>query len=49
MQLVFKLQFKNTNNTIEYEAFLLGISTEKKRGIKILQASGDTKLIVKKF
>ena len=34
--LVFKLQFGNTNNIVEYEALILGIVTAKEKGIKIL-------------
>lgn len=42
----FKLEFKNTNNTAEYEALLLGIEQAKKKGIKLLCAKGDAELIV---
>lgn len=43
----FKLEFKNTNNTVEYEALLLGLEEAKKKGIKMLQAKGDAELIIK--
>lgn len=43
----FKLDFKNTNNTIEYEVLLLGISEAKNKGIKLLREKGDVELIVK--
>ena len=43
----FKLDFENTNNTIEYEAFLLGLEEAKKKEVKLLKAKGDAKLIVK--
>lgn len=42
----FKLEFKNTNNTAEYEALLLGIEQAKKKGIKLLCTKGDAELIV---
>ena len=45
--LAFKLEFGNTNNTIEYEALLLGITVTKEKGVKILKAKGDAKLIVR--
>lgn len=44
----FKLNFENTNNTIEYEPLLLGIEEAKRRGVKILRAKGDVELVVKK-
>lgn len=44
----FKLEFENTNNTVEYEALLLGMEEAKKKGIKMLKEKGDAKLIVKK-
>ncbi|XP_057856711.2 uncharacterized protein LOC131066053 [Cryptomeria japonica] len=44
---LFKLEFKSTNNTAEYEALLLGIEQARKRGIKLLSAKGDSELIVK--
>lgn len=47
IQLAYKPQFKNTNNIVEYEALLLGISITKKRGVKVIKAQGDAKLIVK--
>jgi hypothetical protein len=36
--MAFKLEFGNTNNTVEYEALLLGIIAAKVKGIKILKA-----------
>jgi ribonuclease HI len=44
--LSFKLDFKVTNNIVEYEALLLGINAAKEMGIKILQAFGDADLII---
>lgn len=46
-QLAYKLQFNNTNNNIEYEALLLGITIAKQRGVKILKAQGNAKIIVR--
>lgn len=43
----FKLEFKNTKNTAEYEALLLGLAEAKKLGVKLLWAKGDAELIVK--
>ncbi|XP_059066420.1 uncharacterized protein LOC131857730 [Cryptomeria japonica] len=43
----FKLEFKNTNNTAEYEALLLGLAEAKRLGVKLLRAKGDAELIVK--
>ncbi|KAH9303078.1 hypothetical protein KI387_014661, partial [Taxus chinensis] len=43
----FKLQFENTNNTIEYEALFLSLNLAKEMGIKNLLAHGDAELIVK--
>ncbi|KAH9326787.1 hypothetical protein KI387_006965, partial [Taxus chinensis] len=39
--------FKNTNNTAEYEALILGLQVAKERGVKNLLARGDAELIVK--
>ena len=46
--LAYKLDFKNTNNTTEYEALLLGILAKKQKGVKILKAQGDVELVVRK-
>ena len=35
--MAFKLEFRNTNNTIEYAALLLGIIATKEKGLKILR------------
>ena len=45
--LTYKLDFKNTNNTTEYEALLLGIMTTKQKGFKLLKAQGDVELVVR--
>lgn len=38
----FKLEFKNTNNTAQYEALFLGLAKAKRLGVKILWVKGDT-------
>ncbi|XP_059078248.1 uncharacterized protein LOC131876779 [Cryptomeria japonica] len=43
----FKLEFKNTNNTTEYEALLLDLAKAKRLGVKLLRVKGDAELIVK--
>ena len=45
--MAFKLEFRNTNNTTEYEVLLLGIVEAKEKGVKILKAKGDAELIVR--
>ena len=44
--LLFKLEFGNTNNMEKYEALLLRITFTKERGIELLKAQGDAKLVV---
>lgn len=44
--LAFKLEFKNTNNNIEYESLLLGMVVVKERVMKILKAHKDIELFV---
>jgi ribonuclease HI len=46
MHLSFKLDFKTTNNIIEYEALLLGLNSTKEMGIKGLKVFGDADLII---
>lgn len=43
----FKLEFKNTNNTAEYETMLLGLAKLKNSRVKLLQVKGDVELIVR--
>lgn len=43
----FKLEFKNTNNTAEHEALLLGLTEATRLGVKLLWAKGDAEPIVK--
>ncbi|XP_026410723.1 uncharacterized protein LOC113305947 [Papaver somniferum] len=42
----FKLDFHCTNNSAEYEAFLLGVSLAKQAGAAHLDIRGDSKLLV---
>ncbi|XP_026378389.1 uncharacterized protein LOC113272806 [Papaver somniferum] len=42
----FKLDFQCTNNSAEYEAFLIGLSIDKQAGATRLEIRGDSKLLV---
>ncbi|XP_026447898.1 uncharacterized protein LOC113348378 [Papaver somniferum] len=42
----FKLDFRCTNNSTEYEAFLIGLSLAKQAGATRLEIRGDSKLLV---
>ncbi|XP_026398852.1 uncharacterized protein LOC113294688 [Papaver somniferum] len=42
----FKLDFQCTNNSAEYEAFLIGLSVAKQEGATHLEIRGDSKLLV---
>ena len=44
--LSFKLEFSCSNNTVEYEAYLTGLATTLKMGIKHLRVMGDSNLMV---
>jgi ribonuclease HI len=44
--LSFKLNFKVTNNIVEYEALLLGLNVAKEMKIQRLQVFGDANLII---
>lgn len=44
--LSFKLEFEETNNVAEYEAFLLGLQTTRNMNIECLNVHGDSELIV---
>ena len=46
MALSFKLEFPYLNNTVEYEAYLTGLATALKMGVKHLKVMGDSKLVV---
>ncbi|XP_026399857.1 uncharacterized protein LOC113295747 [Papaver somniferum] len=45
----FKLYFHYTNNSAEYEAFLLGLSLAKKAGAMHMEIRGDSKFLVNKM
>ena len=47
--LAYKLDFKNTNNTAEYEALLLGMEAAKQKRIKLLKVQGDAELVVRQI
>ena len=47
--MAFKLEFENKNNTIEYEALLLGIEVMKEKGVKVLKARDDIELIMRQI
>lgn len=42
----FKLYFQCTNNSAEYEAFLIGLSLAKQAGVAHLEVRSDSKLPV---
>ena len=44
--LSFKLEFPYSNNTIEYEAYLIGLATTLEIGVKHLKVIGDSNLVV---
>ena len=44
--LMYKLEFKTTNNTAKYEALILGLRAAKNLGIKELAVFGDSKLVI---
>ena len=44
--LSFKLEFLYSNNTAEYEAYLTGLATALKVGVKHLKVMGDSNLVV---
>ena len=46
MALSFKLEFPYSNNTVEYEAYLTGLATALKMGVKHLKVMGDSKSVV---
>lgn len=46
MALSFKLEFSRSNNTVEYEAYLTGLTTALKMGIKHLKVISDSNLVV---
>ena len=44
--MMYKLEFITTNNTAEYEAFLLGLKAAKDLGIEQISVYGDSELVV---
>ena len=46
MALSFKLKFLCSNNTAEYEAYLVGLATALEMGVKHLKVMGDSNLVV---
>ena len=44
--LLFKLEFPCSNNTVEYEAYLTGLTMALKMGVKHLRVMCDLNLIV---
>ena len=46
MVLSFKLEFPCSNNTVEYKAYLTGLATVLKMGIKHLKVIGNSNLVV---
>ena len=44
--LLFKLEFPYSNNTIEYKAYITGLATALKMGVKPLKVIGDSNLMV---
>ena len=44
--LSFKLEFPCSNNIVEYEAYLTGLATTLKMGIKHLKVIGNSNLVV---
>ena len=46
IHLSYKLDFKTTNNIVEYEALLLGVKAAKEMGIMRMNIFGDANLII---
>ena len=46
ISLMYKLEFKTTNNITEYEALILGLRAAKDLGIKELAVFGDSELVI---
>ncbi|XP_021819580.1 uncharacterized protein LOC110761419 [Prunus avium] len=44
--LSFKLNFPCTNNTAEYEAFIMGMSTAREMGVEKIKVIGDSNLVL---
>ena len=46
IHLSYKLDFKTTNNTAEYEDLLLGVKSAREMGIMCMKTFGDANLII---
>ena len=46
VSLMYKLEFVTTNNTVEYEALILGLKAAKYMGIQQISVFGDSELVV---
>ena len=46
MALSFKLEFLYSNNTVEYETYLIGLATALEMGVKHLRVMDDSNLEV---
>ena len=46
IHLLYKLDFKTTNNVAEYEALLMGVKAAKEMGIMCMNIFGDVDLII---
>ena len=46
IHLSYKLDFKTTNNVVEYEALLLGVKAAMEMGIMCVNIFGDADLII---
>ena len=46
IHLSYKLEFKTTNNIVEYEALMLGVKAAKEMGIMCMRIFGDADLII---
>lgn len=45
----FKLDFPCTNNSAEYEAFLLGLKIAKELGARNIEVKGDSHLLIQQI
>jgi len=43
------LEFKSTNNVVEYEALIISLQTAKQMGIKSMTVFGDSELIIRQI
>ena len=45
----YRLNFKCTNNMVEYEALILGLKLVRKLGAKRVSVMGDSELVIKQM